>query len=175
MFSPSRDVGLQLDSVPPPLDEGAIRSAALETLHASRPKPEDVGAEVAAIEGRATAVVLEVLGTGAAVPSKYRNASGLMLRYMHSADAEGQSLLLDCGESTLGQLARLHCGLRGEQGKRLLSSIQAVWISHKHADHHLGLLSIISLRYVRRRTYSLAHPQRPALSADADCVLRPHV
>ena len=78
------------------------------------------------------------LGTGAAIPSKYRNVTGTLVDlFDHGA------LLVDCGEGSLGQLER---SLGEEACAALLRRLRAVWISHVHADHHVGLLSILSAR-----------------------------
>ena len=77
-------------------------------------------------------------GTGSAVPCKHRNVTGMLLK-----QADGRSILLDVGEGTIGQL------LRRQQltpSDNVLASIQAVWISHPHADHHLGLIRLLKDR-----------------------------
>ncbi|KAL8730238.1 MAG: hypothetical protein Q9166_004215 [cf. Caloplaca sp. 2 TL-2023] len=75
------------------------------------------------------------LGTGSSAPSKYRNVSATLLRVPGCG-----SYLFDCGEGTLGQLRRLYnpAALEG-----VLRDIKAIWISHMHADHHLGTTSVI--------------------------------
>ena len=75
------------------------------------------------------------LGTGAARPSKYRALSGTLLRVPGIG-----SYLFDCGENTLGQLGRVYseAELVG-----VLRDLRMVFISHMHADHHLGLTSVI--------------------------------
>lgn len=77
------------------------------------------------------------LGTGASVPSKYRNVTGILIQ---NKDA---SLLMDCGESSLGQLYKRFGKAATED---ILRSLSCVWISHIHADHHMGLASIIGMR-----------------------------
>lgn len=75
------------------------------------------------------------LGTGSALPSKYRNVSATLLRVPGCG-----SYLLDCGENTLGQLKRVY----GDEGlKEVLRDLKLIWISHLHADHHLGTVSVI--------------------------------
>lgn len=64
------------------------------------------------------------LGTGCAVPCKYRNVSGIFI--------EPHGLVLDAGEGTWAQMQSLS-----------LSQPRVVWISHPHADHHLGLLTLL--------------------------------
>jgi ribonuclease Z len=85
------------------------------------------------------------LGTGSAMPSKHRNVSGIYLRCAAettSVDDPGRGLLLDCGEGTLGQLRRAF----GNRADECLRNLGAVWISHPHADHHLGLPSLLAER-----------------------------
>lgn len=77
------------------------------------------------------------LGTGCAEPSKYRGASSIYIDFGRS-DASG--LLLDCGEGSWGQLVRMYG--YNEAIKRL-SSMKAVWVSHRHADHMSGILQIL--------------------------------
>ncbi|KAL7526675.1 hypothetical protein ACHAXR_002120, partial [Thalassiosira sp. AJA248-18] len=87
------------------------------------------------------------LGTGSAVPCKHRNVTGMYLRMNN-----GNSMLLDVGEGTMGQLLQswkstLSPGqIPIDEYHSRLSGIKAVWISHPHADHHLGLLRLLSER-----------------------------
>lgn len=75
------------------------------------------------------------LGTGSAIPSRYRNVSGTLVR------VPGQgSYLLDAGEGTLGQLKR---ALSPSEFKEVMRDLKMIWISHLHADHHLGTVSVI--------------------------------
>ncbi|KAL8858107.1 MAG: hypothetical protein Q9178_005284 [Gyalolechia marmorata] len=75
------------------------------------------------------------LGTGSSAPSKYRNVSATLLRVPGCG-----SYLFDCGEGTLGQLRRLY---NSNQLDGVLRDLKAIWISHMHADHHLGTTSVI--------------------------------
>jgi len=50
---------------------------------------------------------------------------------------------MDCGEATAGQLVRIF-GLKGTE--RILRSLKGVYISHLHADHHMGLVGVIIAR-----------------------------
>lgn len=86
------------------------------------------------------------LGTGSAVPSKYRNVSATLLRMPNNMG----NYLFDCGENTLGQLQRLYSQ---ERLNHVLLNLRAIWISHLHADHHLGTLSILNARKSIVRQY----------------------
>lgn len=79
------------------------------------------------------------LGTGSSAPSKYRNVSATLLRVPGSG-----SYLFDCGEGTLGQLKRLY---KPTELREVLRDLKAMWISHLHADHHLGTASVIRAWY----------------------------
>ena len=76
------------------------------------------------------------LGTGSAMPSKYRNVSATLVRVPGWG-----SYLLDCGENTLGQLRRCF-GYQGADD--VLRDLRAIYISHAHADHHLGTVNVIA-------------------------------
>ncbi|XP_035471673.2 zinc phosphodiesterase ELAC protein 2 isoform X1 [Scophthalmus maximus] len=77
------------------------------------------------------------LGTGSALPMKMRNVSGTLVNISPS-----QSMLLDCGEGTFGQLCRHY----GDDVDDALTKITTVFISHMHADHHTGLLNLLYQR-----------------------------
>lgn len=79
------------------------------------------------------------LGTGSALPSKYRNVSATLLRVPGCG-----SYLLDCGENTLGQLKRVY---PPDELAEVLRDLKLIWISHLHADHHLGTTSVIKAWY----------------------------
>ncbi|KAL7465251.1 hypothetical protein ACHAXS_005596 [Conticribra weissflogii] len=89
-------------------------------------------------------------GTGSAIPCKHRNVTGMYLRMDN-----GNAILLDAGEGTVGQLIQSwksslpsQCTSQTaiEEYHSRLRGIKAVWISHPHADHHLGLLRLLSER-----------------------------
>lgn len=75
------------------------------------------------------------LGTGAAIPSKYRNVTGIYL----SLFARG-GMLVDCGEGSFGQLKRRF----GEGIWDVIRNLRCAWVSHIHADHHAGLTRYLS-------------------------------
>ncbi|KAJ3032438.1 hypothetical protein HDV00_007546 [Rhizophlyctis rosea] len=88
---------------------------------------EEGGEEVKGVE-------VVPLGTGAAIPGKYRNVSSTIVLM-----PEG-NLLLDGGEGTLGQLLR-HFG--PEELKDVLARLKVIFVSHLHADHHLGIVRVL--------------------------------
>ena len=90
------------------------------------------------------------IGTGSAQPSKYRNVSATLIRV-----PDHGGYLLDCGEGTLGQLRRMF-GFDGAD--EIIKDLRAIWISHLHADHHLGTISIL-------RRYRDLHLNDPAYDA----------
>jgi len=78
------------------------------------------------------------LGTGSALPSKYRNVSATLLRVPGYGN-----YLFDCGENTLGQMKRVF----GAELPQVLKDLKLIWISHLHADHHLGTAAVIKEWY----------------------------
>ncbi|KAI3328265.1 hypothetical protein F4824DRAFT_484234 [Ustulina deusta] len=74
------------------------------------------------------------LGTGSALPSKYRNVSSTLVRVPGLG-----GYLFDAGENTMGQLRRVF----GNELPSVLRDLKVIWISHLHADHHLGTTSVI--------------------------------
>ncbi|KAJ1976639.1 hypothetical protein H4R35_002609 [Dimargaris xerosporica] len=93
-------------------------------------------------------VILTTLGTGSSCPSKYRNVSANLLTIPHRGHA-----LLDVGEGTLGQLYRL-LGVEPKDGRhhhpllqtsvdQCIRDLHFIYVSHLHADHHLGLVGIL--------------------------------
>jgi ribonuclease Z len=80
-------------------------------------------------------VEITTLGTGSALPSKYRNVSSTLVR----VPGHG-SYLFDAGENTLGQLRRV---FKPTELEAVLKDLRMIWISHLHADHHLGIVPVI--------------------------------
>lgn len=67
------------------------------------------------------------LGTSAAQPTIHRNLSGLAVK------ADTDSLLFDCGEGSQRQMIRYGTGF----------SVDAVFFTHFHADHYLGIIGFM--------------------------------
>lgn len=93
-------------------------------------------------------VEITTLGTGSSHPSKHRNVSGTLLRVPGCG-----SYLLDAGEGTLGTLRRMYTK---PQLNDVFKDLKMIWISHLHADHHLGLTSVI------RAWYEAVHDAKPS-------------
>ncbi|MGB9928416.1 MAG: ribonuclease Z [Methanosarcina sp.] len=68
------------------------------------------------------------LGTGGSLPTRNRNPSAVMI------NREGELLLFDCGEGTQQQMMRAKTGMM---------SMSAIFVSHFHADHFLGIPGLI--------------------------------
>jgi len=100
----------------------------LRTLQNSLPETKDYEPEVV------------FLGTGSAIPSKYRNTSCILVNFYQP---EARSVILDCGEDSYGQLARFYGPARLAE---VLKQLKLIYISHQHADHHVGLTQIIKAR-----------------------------
>lgn len=87
------------------------------------------------------------LGTSAAAPTAYRNLSGLFLK------REGQGFLFDCGEGTQRQMIRYGTGF----------SLDAVFFTHFHADHYLGIIGFVrTLGMLGRTTPLVMYGPKPA-------------
>jgi ribonuclease Z len=100
------------------------------------------------------------LGTGSAIPSKYRNGkdsrfSVTLIKGLTTllpaisvsstlVDVPGfGSIMLDAGEGTLGQLRR--CS--GDKiDSEVYQKLRILFISHMHADHHIGVRRILEDR-----------------------------
>jgi ribonuclease Z len=82
-------------------------------------------------------VTVVTLGTGSAIPSKYRNVSGTLL-----CTPGAGYILMDAGEGTWGQLSRNY----GTAVWDVLRSLKCIFISHIHGDHHIGLAKILAMR-----------------------------
>lgn len=79
------------------------------------------------------------LGTSGAVPTARRNPSGIYV------NREGEEFLFDCGEGTQRQMMRFGTGF----------SLSAIFLTHVHGDHVLGLPGLLQTLDFNDRTASL--------------------
>src|SRR5687767_8717787 len=88
-------------------------------------------------------------GTAGSVPTARRGLPAILLR------AGGERILLDCGEGTQQQLLR----------SAGLPELDAIFISHFHLDHWLGLVGMLKTFDLRAREKPLAIHGPPGLKA----------
>ena len=93
---------------------------------------------------------LHILGSGAALPTSKRQASG---QYVNCNE---RHILIDCGEGTQQQLRKY--GLK-------LQKIQFILISHLHGDHFFGLPGLLSTMHLLGRNKKLSIYGPPGLEA----------
>lgn len=87
------------------------------------------------------------LGTSAAAPTAHRNLSGLYIK------RDGQGFLFDCGEGTQRQMIRYGTGF----------ALDAVFFTHFHADHYLGIIGFVrTLGMLGRTTPLVLYGPKPA-------------
>jgi ribonuclease Z len=127
-------------------------------------------------EGRG--IRITPLGTGSAVPSKYRNVSSTLIHLPPSSPSDSTSssmsmdgegfaqknaedkeekryILLDAGEGTWGQIARRFGSEGDESSEVILRGLKCIFISHMHQDHHMGIATILKKRSEVRSSSSL--------------------
>jgi ribonuclease Z len=88
-------------------------------------------------------------GTAGSVPTARRGLPAILLR------AGGERILFDCGEGTQQQLLR----------STGLPELDAIFITHYHLDHWLGLVGMLKTFDLRARERSLAIHGPPGLKA----------
>ncbi|KAG0356174.1 hypothetical protein BG005_004902 [Podila minutissima] len=126
----------------------------------------DIAADVASAseEFPGRDVVLTALGTGSSHPSKYRNVSATLLEIPRDG-----TFLLDAGEGTYGQMFRQFGGYRRTPDQKnsvdtRIENLKGIFISHLHADHHLGIVTVIDrwnkLRHADTEPLYLIAPMR---------------
>ncbi|KAE8270311.1 hypothetical protein A4X09_0g2031 [Tilletia walkeri] len=115
-------------------------------------------------------IVITPLGTGSAMPSKYRNVSSTLIQLPRPPGVKDSEpapcILLDAGEGTYGQLRRKF-GPKGVE--QILLGLKLLFISHVHADHHVGVTRLL----IERR--KLAHAARHPLFIMANHLVRSYL
>ncbi|KAI9599548.1 beta-lactamase-like protein [Syncephalis fuscata] len=91
----------------------------------------EVGKDISDVKQPGEDIVVVTLGTGSALPSKCRNVSATLLQI-----PDVGNILLDAGEGTLGQLRR-------HFDTDTTGTVTNVFVSHLHADHHLGIIRVL--------------------------------
>ena len=91
-------------------------------------------------------VQVYTLGTGSALPSIPRNVISTLVRIPYSLGdkVEFRTMILDGGENTLGTINRMFRHGDGSKLQQIFLELSLIHLSHLHADHHLGLVSIIN-------------------------------
>ncbi|CAI5742925.1 unnamed protein product [Peronospora destructor] len=144
VLAPQARRGFDASSCWPRLDFDLIRDSVASSTEIVTKAFTNSEANDDLIDGRIT-----FLGTGCAIPSKYRNVTGMYLelpnKKKRDTDSAWAGLMLDCGEGSLGQMYR-YAGGDNKRLHELVDRLKCVWISHNHADHHLGLLRLFSYR-----------------------------
>ena len=123
----------EAEMAPEVLEEAARAQESVAAAHQETEQWKD------SLPANAQDAEIVTLGTGSALPSKYRNVSATLLRVPGWG-----SMLFDCGENTLGQLKRV---FSAEELREVLRELRMIFISHMHADHHLGTVAVIKAWY----------------------------
>ncbi|KAK6460156.1 beta-lactamase superfamily domain-containing protein [Scheffersomyces coipomensis] len=91
-------------------------------------------------------IQITTLGTGSAIPSLDRNVISTLIRvpYYKGNEIRHRSIVLDGGENTLGTMLRNYGHNNAAQFQQIFEELDLIHLSHLHADHHLGLISVIN-------------------------------
>ncbi|CAB4256033.1 similar to Saccharomyces cerevisiae YKR079C TRZ1 tRNA 3'-end processing endonuclease tRNase Z [Maudiozyma barnettii] len=92
---------------------------------------------------KADHVEIVTFGTGSALPSKYRNVISTLVKVPYideSNNISQRNILFDAGENTIGQIKR---NFSENKQQDIFKDLKMIYLSHLHADHHLGIISIL--------------------------------
>ncbi|KAI6010112.1 hypothetical protein EDC04DRAFT_3072447 [Pisolithus marmoratus] len=123
-----------LVKLPDPILSSFSRSRAVVQSFASNPEADKIPGKD---------VLVCTLGTGSAIPSKFRNVSATLIHIPKYG-----YLLLDAGEGTWGQLVRKYGRDPSSSSNvwQMLRELKCIFISHIHGDHHIGLAKLLAMR-----------------------------
>ncbi|KAF2202476.1 hypothetical protein GQ43DRAFT_462339 [Delitschia confertaspora ATCC 74209] len=152
------------DEVKPPFDVSAAKKEmSEEVLELAEAAHEDIQKSKGSLEAWKAKIPhpdteIITLGTGSALPSRYRNVSATLVQVPGIGN-----YLFDAGENTLGQLQRV---FTPKEFVEVLRNLRMIWISHLHADHHLGTASVVKAWYtaVHNSVPSTRAPEMSSLS-----------
>src|SRR5690606_15728294 len=100
---------------------------------------------------------ITILGNNSALPAYGRHPTA------QAVEIEGETLLIDCGEST--QIQMQQYGVRWRK-------IHHIFISHMHGDHYFGLPGLINSMSLLGRTAPLHLYAPEELKAILDAILQ---
>ncbi len=80
---------------------------------------------VASVETNAPDITVTVLGSGTPIPAADQYGAAILVQ------AGGQDLLFDCGRGCTSRLAQVN--------RRLITSVEQLFITHLHSDHIVGI------------------------------------
>lgn len=93
-------------------------------------------------------VQIVTLGTGSALPSIHRNVLSNLIRVPFLDPETNQirfrGFMLDGGENTIGMLLRNYGHEQRAQLNQILDELCLIFLSHLHADHNLGIITVIT-------------------------------
>ncbi|CAG8441244.1 14355_t:CDS:10 [Funneliformis caledonium] len=153
MYQTEPSFKIDTSQIDPPFDHNNPDSEAVKSLNGlndylnvvKEVKRDVISSQSEAkhIPGRDISVT--TLGTGSTLPSKYRNVSASLITIPNNG-----FILLDVGEGTFGSMLR-HFGPYGHPHgdgqislENCISNLKCIFISHMHADHHLGIIRVLS-------------------------------
>jgi ribonuclease Z len=163
------DYSFQVEELPP-AKSNSVSPEIAELARAADSKNEEIKEELDAWRSTLAYPDAEIitLGTGSAMPSKYRNVLSTVVRIPGRG-----TYILDCGENTLGQLQRV---FTKSELVEILHDLRMIWISHMHADHHLGTVSLIKAWYDQvHGSKPLSSPLNKAELSQLDAASREYI